>query len=81
MAVVNGETDQDSTSVLLLLAGERIRTAYQLCQALSHDLEGADAEFQRGSLVQLYEVTKTLTEKLKNIIDKYRMTIESFRAS
>jgi hypothetical protein len=68
--VVRKETDQDSTSVLSLLAGERIRTAYQLCEALTEDLRKADIEFQRGSLVQLYEVTKTLTEQLKNVIDK-----------
>jgi predicted metal-dependent hydrolase len=68
--VVRKETDQDSTSVLSLLAGERIRTAYQLCEALSEDLKRIDIEFQRGSLVQLRQITKTLTEQLKNIIDK-----------
>jgi hypothetical protein len=68
--VVRKETDQDSTSVLSLLAGERIRTAYQLCEALTEDLKKPDIEFQRGSLVQLHGVTKTLTEQLKNIIDK-----------
>jgi len=68
--VVRKETDQDSTSVLAVLAGERIRTAYQLCQALTDDLRKADIEFQRGSLVELYEITKTLTEQLKHVIDK-----------
>jgi hypothetical protein len=68
--VVRKETDQDSTSVLSLLAGERIRAAYQLCQALTNDLKKPEVEFQRGSLVQLYEVTNTLTEQLKDIIDK-----------
>jgi hypothetical protein len=58
--VIRKEIDQESTSVLSFLAGERIRTAYRLCQALSHDLEAADAEFQRGSLVQLYEDFLTL---------------------
>jgi hypothetical protein len=68
--IVRKETDQDSTSVLSLLAGERIRAAYHLCQALADDLKGTDVEFQRGSLVQLYEATKTLTERLKGVIDK-----------
>ena len=68
--VVRRDNDQDSTSVLALLAGERIRAAYQLCQALTDDLQGTEVEFQRGSLVQLYEVTKTLTEQLKRVIDK-----------
>ena len=68
--VIRKESDQDSTSVLSLLAGERIRAAYHLCQALADDLKGTDVEFQRGSLVQLYEATKTLTERLKGVIDK-----------
>jgi hypothetical protein len=67
--VVRKETDQDSTSVLSLLAGERIRTTYQLCAALTEDLRKADIEFQRGNLVQLYEITKALTDQLKHIID------------
>jgi hypothetical protein len=67
--VVRKESGQDSASVLSLLAGERIRVAFQLCQGLSDDLKGAGVEFQRGSLVQLYEVTKTLTGTLKHVID------------
>jgi len=68
--VVRKETNQDSTSVLSLLAGERIRAAHQLCQALVDDLTGTDIKFQKGSLVQLYEVTETLTERLKGVIKK-----------
>ena len=68
--VIRKESDQGSTGVLSLLAGERIRAAYHLCQALADDLKGTDVEFQRGSLVQLYEATKTLTERLKGVIDK-----------
>jgi hypothetical protein len=68
--VVRKESDQGSTRVRSLLAGERIRAAYQLCQALTDDLKGTDIEFQRGSLVQLYEATKTLTEQLKRVTDK-----------
>lgn len=70
--VVRKESGQDSASVLSLLAGERIRVAYQLCQGLSDDLKGSGVEFQRGSLVQLYEVAKTLTETLKHVIDSLR---------
>ena len=68
--VVRKETDQDSASVLSLLAGERIRTAHQLCQALVDDLTGTDIKFQRGSLVQLCEITETLTKKLKGVINR-----------
>lgn len=70
--IVRKESGQDSASVLSLLAGERIRVAYQLCQGLSDDLKGSEVEFQRGSLVQLYEVAKTLTETLKHVIDNLR---------
>ena len=68
--VVRKETDQDSTSVLSLLAGERVRAAHQLCQALVDDLRETDIKFQRGSLVQLYEITETLTERLKGVINR-----------
>ena len=68
--VVRKETDQDSNSVLSLLAGERVRAAHQLCQALVDDLTGADIKFQRGSLVQLHEITETLTERLEGVINR-----------
>jgi hypothetical protein len=68
--IVGKENDQDSTSVRSFLAGERIRAAYQLCQALSDDLKRTDVEFQRGSLVQLREITNTLTEQLNDIINR-----------
>jgi len=53
-----------------LLAGERVRAAHQLCQALVDDLTGTDIKFQRGSLVQLCEITETLTKKLKGVINR-----------
>jgi|ERR1035438_5636893 hypothetical protein len=68
--IVRKENDQDSASVLSLLAGERIRAAYQLCEALADDLKRTDIQFQRGSLVQLHEATKTLTEQLNDIIKR-----------
>jgi|SRR5271166_216582 len=68
--VARKESEQGPTNVLSVLAGERIRAAYQICQALTDDLTRVDVEFQRGPLAQLYEVTKTLTEQLKRVIDK-----------
>jgi hypothetical protein len=62
------ETEQDSASVLSFLVGARIRATYQLCQAISDDLKRTDVEFQAGSLVQLYEATKALTEQLNSVI-------------
>ena len=68
--VARGETDQDSSSVLSFLVGERIRAAYQLCQAINEDLKRTDIEVQASSLVQLYEVTKVLTEQLHKAINR-----------
>ena len=68
--VIRKEIDQDSNSVLSLLVGERIRATYQLCQEISDDLKRTDIEFQAGSLVQLYEVTKALTEQLEDVINR-----------
>jgi hypothetical protein len=68
--VIRKESDQDSNSVLSFIAGERIHVAYQLCQALSDDLNRSDIEFQPASLVQLHEVTKALTKQLERVIDK-----------
>ncbi len=64
------ETQRDSNSVLSFLVGERIRSIYQLCQAISDDLKRSDIDFQSGSLVQLYEVIKALTEQLSGVISK-----------
>ena len=66
--IVRKETDQGSSSVLSLLAGERIRTTYQLCIVISEDLNRADIEIQAGSLVQLYEVMSALAEQLKGVV-------------
>ena len=68
--VARKETQQDSSSVLSFLVGERIRATYQLCQAISDDLKRTDIDFQAGSLIQLHEVAKALTEQLNGVIDK-----------
>ena len=68
--VIRKETEQDSGSVLSLLAGERVRVTYQLCQAISDDLKRTDIDFQAGSLVQLHNATKALTEQPEAVINK-----------
>jgi hypothetical protein len=68
--VARKERNQDSTSVFSLMAGERIRAAYQLCRSISDDLKRTDIEFQAGSLVHLHEVTKALTEELEGVIGR-----------
>jgi hypothetical protein len=68
--VARKETEQDSTSVLSFLAGERIRAAYHLCQAIGGDLKRPDIAVPAGSLIQLYEVMSAVTEQLKGIVNK-----------
>jgi hypothetical protein len=68
--VTRKETGQDSSNVLSLMVGERIRATYHLCQAISQDLKRTDIDVQAGSLIQLHEVTKVLTEQLEVAISR-----------
>lgn len=63
-------TDQDSGSVLSILAGERVRAAYQLCQAIQADLKTSEVRFQTGHLIQLHAAAKALTEQLSDVVGK-----------
>ncbi len=66
--IVLKATDQDSTTVLSILAGERVRAAYQLCQAIQADLKSDDARFQQGQLIQLYLAAKALSKQLGKVV-------------
>jgi hypothetical protein len=68
--VARKDIEQDSTSILSFLAGERIRATYQLCQTLSEDLKRPDIAVPAGSLIQLFEVMSASTEQLKGIVNK-----------
>jgi len=57
------DDQQDSNSVLSLLAGERIRATYQLCQALLSDLDSPDVRFQHGQLAELQTAIKKLSDR------------------
>jgi hypothetical protein len=59
------DTQQTSDSVLTLLAAERIRAMYQLCQALLSDLESPDVRFQPGQLLQLQLIVTKLSDRLE----------------
>jgi hypothetical protein len=59
------DNQQDPNSVLSLLAGERIRATYQLCQALLSDLDSPDVRFQTGQLAELQTAIKTLSDRLE----------------
>jgi hypothetical protein len=54
--------------VLCVLAGERVRVAYQLCQAIESDLKNTDIQFQTGQLIQLYSAASALTDQLGNVV-------------
>ena len=47
-----------------MVAGERVRVAYQLCQAIQADLKSNDIKFQTGQLIQLSLAAKALIEQL-----------------
>jgi hypothetical protein len=66
--IASQTTHQDSTTVLSVLAGERVRVAYQLCQAIHADLKSSDIKFQTGQLIQLSLAAKALIEQIAEII-------------
>jgi hypothetical protein len=66
--IASQNTDQDSAGVLSVLAGERVRVAYQLCQAIQADLKSSDITFQPGHLIQLSIAAKSLLEQLGEVV-------------
>jgi hypothetical protein len=63
-------SDEDSTDVLSFLARERIRATYHLCRAVNEDLKRTDVQFQHGSLIELHEIMKALTQQLNSVINR-----------
>ena len=68
--VARKQIEQDSTSVLSFLDGERVRVTYQLCQSISEDLKRTEITVPAGSLIQLYEMMSVLTEQLRGVVNK-----------
>jgi hypothetical protein len=62
------DTQRDPSTVLNLLAGERIRTAYQLCRAIRQDLDRPDLRFQPGQLLQLRTAVQDLLQQLNSLL-------------
>jgi tetrahydromethanopterin S-methyltransferase subunit G len=62
------EIGQDPGSLLTILAGERVRTVYNLCQAISADLKREDIDFQAGSLVALQEAIQKLGTEVGTVL-------------
>jgi hypothetical protein len=65
------ENDRDTASVLTLLAGERIRAAYQLCELIRADLKNEEVNFQKGQLLELNEAVQSLAKELSEAVKKY----------
>jgi hypothetical protein len=61
-------TEADSTTLIQILAAERIRVTYQLGQGLLKDLEQPDLKLQAGQLLELYRVMKDLTARLAELV-------------
>lgn len=58
-------TETDPQTVLSVLAGERIRVAYQLCKLIQSDLANQDIQFQKGQLLQFRDASQELERQLK----------------
>jgi hypothetical protein len=70
--IASKSTDQDLTTVFSVLAGERVRVAYQLCQAIQADLKSTDIKFQPGQLIQLSIAAKTLVGQLVEVVGELK---------
>jgi len=60
--------EADPTPVLNLLAGERVRVAYQLLRLVQTDLTNPRIQFQKGQLLQLQKVTEELAHQLRALV-------------
>ena len=58
----------DPQAIRSVLAGERIRVAYQLCKLIRTDLESRDIRFQKGQLLQFRDATHELEYQLNAIV-------------
>lgn len=63
--------DRDPKKVLTLLAGERVRAAFQMCEAIRADLKNENVHFQKGQLLELNEVVQALAKELEKVVSEY----------
>jgi len=68
--VASRATDEDPAGVLSILAAERVRCAFQLCQTIQADLANNDVKFQAGPLIQLHLATQSLADQLADVVSK-----------
>lgn len=62
-------TESDPNVVLSLVAGERVRVAYQLSKLIQSDLENPNIRFQKGQLIQYREAAKALEARLLGVVE------------
>ncbi len=62
------ETDPDD--VLAMLAGERVRVAYQLCRLVQADLANSKIRFRKGQLHHLRDAVRELARQLDETVDQ-----------
>ncbi len=60
--------DRDPKKVLTLLAGERVRAAFQICLAIRADLKNDQVNFQKGQLLELNEAVQSLAKDLEKFV-------------
>jgi hypothetical protein len=66
----NSKTTKSAVEpVLTVVAGERIRVAYQLARLVQADLANPQVRFQRGQLVSLSDATQELAQDLRKVIE------------
>ncbi len=63
--------DRDPKKVLTLLAGERVRAAFQICEAIRADLKNEQVKFKKGQLLELNEVVQALAKELQKVVSEY----------
>lgn len=61
---------EDPHNVVTLLAGERVRVAYQLCKLIQADLSNPSIQFQRGQLLEFRDVNNALEQKLNDVVKR-----------
>lgn len=57
-------TKTDPNVVLSVLAGERIRVAFLMCQIILGDLDNPAIRWQKGPLARLHDASKELVKRL-----------------
>lgn len=62
-------TQQNSEGILSVVAAERLRLTYQLCQSMQAELNKDEIPFQAGQLLQLHDAARNLNERLEKVIE------------